>query len=291
MKEITIKAEDGHKIEVVLFEAKSPKAVMLIIHGMQEHVGRYKHFAKYLSTRGITVCVGELRGHGKNIEPGKEGYSDGDIFLQILGDQLLLIEKLEKDYKLPIFVLGHSYGSFIAQRLLTLNTPASKYVIVGSSFTNTPLMKAAKVIATLGCIVPGKKKPARLIEKMSFGDYKKYFEGENWLSRDQKVWDDYQTDPLCGVSFPYSFYRSMFKNLTSNYKNIANAKKDVPIFIIAGDADPVGEFGESVKKLYSFYLKNQLPATLKLYPEARHEILNETNKEEVYSDIVEFLLG
>ena len=124
-----------------------------------------------------------------------------------------------------------------------------------------------------------------------FGGFKKKFKKEdgNWLSRDPEVWDKYLVDELCGNSFPVSFYKSLFTSAPKSYKNLAVVDESTPILLIVGDNDPVSNGGKSVKKLYKLYTKHWLNVQLKVYGGARHELLNETNKDEVLKDIIKFI--
>ena len=126
-----------------------------------------------------------------------------------------------------------------------------------------------------------------LIEKMCIKSYGKKFARGNWLTRDERIFDEYQQDEYCGGSFPFSFYKNMIKNMNKANKNISKIglKK---VFLIAWNKDPVGENSKQVKKLYKIYLKNNIDAKIKIYQDARHELLNEINRDEVYADIVNF---
>ena len=131
--------------------------------------------------------------------------------------------------------------------------------------------------------------PIIMIENMSFKNYAKGFENGNWLCRDEEVWKKYNEDKYCGTPFPVSFYRSLFKNMGRLNRGIKDIDKDTKIMLIYGDQDPVGSKGKQIQKLYKLYLKNSLNCIIKGYAGGRHEILNETNKDEVLSDIIDFL--
>lgn len=271
------------------YEIDSPKAVVIIIHGMQEHAGRYAEFAEFLNKRKFSVIVSELRGHDRYTTKGNEGFEEGDIFQNIVRDQEELIAHLARKTKKPIFIIGHSYGSFISQRLIVRDRIVSKFVLSGSAYTNTPLMWTARVLSFFGMTFAGKRKRARLIESLSFGSYAKKFENGNWLSRDEKVWTDYTRDDKCGNPFPYNFYTSFFRNLVRNYRGIENARKDRKILIVSGGADPVGNSGKLPRKLHDFYTKKGLDVSIKIYDGARHEVLNEINRHDIFEDIARFL--
>lgn len=290
MKKQSIASSVKDRIFFHSYEIDSPKALVLIIHGMQEHAGRYASFAEFLNSKNFSVVVSELRGHDSYVTGGNEGFDEGDIFTNIVRDQEELIAYFAKKFKKPIYVVGHSYGSFIAQRLIVRDRLVKKFVLSGSAYTNTPIMWTAGIISFFGKIFVGKKKRARLIEKLSFGSYAKKFENGNWLSRDEEIWKYYTNDERCGNPFPYNFYASFFRNLVRNYRGIENARKDRQILIVSGDSDPVGNNGKLPLRLFDFYKRKGLDVSIKIYEDARHEVLNEINRREVFEDIAKFLV-
>ena len=267
---------------------ENPKAVVIIIHGMQEHCLRYKNFAQYLNKNGYIAIASDLRGHGHTaISKEYLGYGEKDIFTETLTDQLNIINYANQTYNLPIYLFGHSYGSMLSQVLIQLTPLVEKCVLCGTANGSSGIMKLGNFVVNL--LKPFKKETSKggIIEKLCIKSYGKGFERGNWLTRDEKVFDEYLKDEYCGGSFPFSFYRSMINNMHNANKGIQKigSKK---VFLIAGDNDPVGSKGKQVKQLYKLYLKNNIDAKMKLYKGARHELLNETNKDEVYKDVVDF---
>lgn len=292
----TVKINGYNNFELVGYiwdNVEKPVGVLQIIHGMQEHALRYADFAKYLNSLGIIVFASDLRGHGQTalLHNLPLGYSDGDIFMEIVNDQIIITEYLSKKYELPISVLGHSFGSFITQRYMIENGFKVKNVILsGSTYTNSMAFRSGYRVAQIQKAFGLKKKRAKMIEKMAFGAYGKNFEDGNWLSRDKKNWEKYKADELCGKPFPVNFYYSFFKNARNNYKNLNNIPFYLPILIVSGTSDPVsGKKG--VPNLFFEYAKAMKNVYLKSYVDARHEILNETNKDEVYKNISDFILN
>lgn len=267
---------------------ENPKAVVVIVHGMQEHCLRYKAFAQYLNQNGFIVVTNDLRGHGHTaISKEKLGFGEKDIFTETLQDELNIISYANETYNLPIYLFGHSYGSMLSQNLIQLSPLIEKCVLSGTGNGSSFVMKMGGFVASM--LSPFKKYNSKggLIEKLCIKSYGKGFKRGNWLTRDESIYDIFLQDEYCGGSFPFSFYKSLIKNMNKTNKTIQKigSKK---VFLIAGDCDPVGERGKQVKKLYRLYLKNNINAKLKLYKGARHELINETNKEEVYKDIVDF---
>lgn len=292
MKTLNIEGHNNFKLFGYIWDkVDNPTGVVQIIHGMQEHALRYDKFAKYLNTKGLIVFASDLRGHGQTalLNNLPFGYSDGDIFMEIVYDQIKITDLLLEKYKLPISIFGHSFGSFIAQRYMVENGFKIKNVILcGSTYTNSIIYKLGYEVAKICRLFKGKKAPAKLIEKMSIKGYGKHYENGNWLSRDNKVWEKYLNDDLCGKTFPVNFYYSFFKNARKNYKELKNIPYFLPILIISGSDDPVpGKHG--IIDLFFTYGKAKKKVFFKSYIDDRHELLNELDKENVYTDVSNFI--
>lgn len=294
MKTVKLKGyQDFQLVGYIWDNVENPKGVVQIIHGMQEHAKRYDDFAKFLNTQGLIVFASDLRGHGQTaiINNLPFGYSDGDIFMEIVQDQIIITDYLSKKYKLPVSIFGHSFGSMISQRYMVENGFKIKNIVIcGSTYTNSLQFRAGYHIAKLCRLFKGKKANAKLIESMSLKKYGKKYKNGNWLSRDEKDWDTYNNDELCGKVFPNNFYWSFFKNARHNYKNLQNIPYYLPILLIAGTDDPVGGKNGMVK-LFFTYGKAKKKVYLKTYLDCRHELINEINKDEVYKDVAYFLLN
>lgn len=292
----TIKLKGYNNFELVGYvwdKVEEPKGVVQIIHGMQEHAKRYDNFAKFLNTQGLIVFASDLRGHGQTaiLNNLPFGYSDGDIYMEIVNDQIIITDFLKEKYNLPITIFGHSFGSFIAQRYMVENGFKIKNIVIcGSTYTNSMIYKLGYNVAKICKFFGGKKRKAKLIEKLSIKGYGKKFKNRNWLSRDEENWTKYLSDELCGKTFPNNFYYSFFKNARKNYKNLKNIPYYLPILLIGGTNDPVsGKNG--LIKLFFTYGKAMKKVYLKSYLDARHELLNEINKDEVYEDVAGFILN
>lgn len=298
MKQLSFKSFDGKEISYCLWEdVKSPKAVVQIIHGMAEYVERYDDFAKFLNSKGFIVLGDDHRGHGRTEGEQNLGITDKNCFDNTIKDIETLSDKAIAQFKLPLFILGHSYGSFLSQRYIQLNSDKISGVILsGSAFMGSALVKMGKLIANLQGAFIDHKKPAKLISKLSFGAFSNPFTDSDlpnrWLSRDQEVVRKYNDDVFCGYVMSIGFQVSFMNAVTALCKEqeLAKIRKDLPVYIISGTLDPVGGNGKLVAKLYDIYSGLGIKdLNIKLYDDARHEILNETNKQEVYDDILAFL--
>lgn len=291
METLKLKCYKDYELSCYLWnKVENPIGVVQIIHGMKEHAKRYDNFARYLNKQGFIVFASDLRGHGITamINNTQFGYSDGDIFYEILQDQIFITDYLKKEYDLPISIFAHSFGSFIGQRYMVENGFKIKNIILsGTTYTNNFQFRLGYHVANFNKIFGKKKKKAKLIEKLGINSYGKDFKDGNWLTNDDATWYNYTHDPLCGVPFPNNFYWSLFKHGTKNYKNLKNIPFYLPILIIAGSNDPVpGKKG--IFKLFVKYGEAKKKVMLKAYKNGRHELINEINNEEVLDDIANF---
>ncbi len=275
-------------------KVENPKACMLIIHGMVEHSKRYENFAKFLNKNDIVVLTFDLRAHGKTVgDAEKVGHYDGDLFADCTKDAICFSNFLREKYPaLPLVVLGHSYGSFVLQSYVENYPDFDMAIFSGSANMKGILPGLALCISKLTRTFKGKDAKAKLIHKLTLGQYGKDFENGNWLTRDKKIFEDYVADPFCGNMCSANFYVSMFKGIKGIYKkkNLKKLPLTKPFFIISGAQDEVGGKGNLVKKLEALYTKQGVKQVeMKLYEDARHEILNETNRKEVYQDILNFV--
>lgn len=296
----TIKAKDGNVLKIYIWnEVKKPKAVLQILHGMAEHAGRYNDFAEFLNNNGFIVYAADHRGHGKTAgKVGELGYIGQDGFNVIIEDNHYILEKIKSEHpKLPVFLFGHSFGSFLAQEYILRYGKEIKGVILsGSAAQKGSKVYGGKLVASIERLISGEKKQSKLLDNLSFGRYNERFKADGykfaWLSSDLNEVKKYEDDPYCGTVFTVGFYYYLMKGLGKLYEKdrLATIPKELPIYIISGEDDPVGDYGELVKKLFNIYKKVGIGSVqMKLYSGYRHEILNEINKNRVYEDILKWL--
>jgi alpha-beta hydrolase superfamily lysophospholipase len=305
--------DDGTRLFLRRWEpdtGEKPRAVVHIVHGMTEHSLRYDRFARQLCERGFEVWAADQRGHGKTADPqvndpGKGGLlghnADQDGFFRVAADVGALTKTIRKTWpETPLFILGHSWGSFITQAYIETAGP-SEANLAGCILSGTrgpgglmvtlgaPLM--ALIAALRGC-----RTGSRLAHILADGPYNKPFRPNrtafDWLSRDEAEVDAYVADPLCGNLSSAGFYRDMIGGLARIHtpKALENIPRDLPIYVVCGGSDPVGAMGASPTALVNAYRSLGVKdLELAVYPSARHELLNETNREEAAGNILSWL--
>jgi alpha-beta hydrolase superfamily lysophospholipase len=275
----------------------SARAVVLIVHGASEHAARYERFARFLNEHGYAVYAMDLRGHGST-RPRSGALLDAgpDAWNHFVEDQKWLRDLIAREYpgKKVVF-FGHSMGSGIAQDYMTRYGRSVDAYILSGTFYGPPVpdevLKAAddaartaplEVSAMFVGVFAGFNKP--------FSDKP----GFEWLSRDPAEVAKYVNDPLCGKPFGNELTRDFFRGLSAMRAPEVEARipKDIPIHIVSGDQDPVGENTKGVMALIDRYHALGLTkVSYKFYPQARHELLNETNRDEVQKDLLDWLDG
>ncbi len=296
MKNIVLDTFDGKKLTVTVWdEVENKIGAVVIVHGMAEHTERYDDFARFLNAHGYIVLAENHRGHKYNPD-GAKGYVDGDSWNNTLRDIRTVVEYTKATYGLEVVLLGHSYGSFLSQRFMELHGDMLKACILsGTAYMKSALIYVAKAVADTQKFFCGADKPGKLIDKLSFGEYNKPFESQGqqfaWLSRDKEQVAKYEADEYCGYPLCIGYYLSFFNGILEMYGAGAdNIPKDLPVYIVVGSDDPVSNRAEKATLLYKFYLEKGLKdVDLKIYNGARHELLNETNRAEVYSDLLAFI--
>lgn len=284
--------KNGKELAFYTQQAENTRVVLQMMHGMAEHIGRYEAFARFLNEYGITFVGADLRGHGESFRDSL-GYTDGDMWNDTVEDMLILNKLLRDRYRVKLVACGHSYGSFLTQALLERGMKADMFIFIGSCFMQGFDVDFASFVADRYAAKDLRCEPKMILE-LTFEAYNKRFGGNAaWLSRDQAEVNKYIADELCGFTCSANFYKSFFGGLKALHgkEALSDVDKSLPIRIFSGDSDPVGKYGKGVKKLYDYYKKSGFnDITMKLYEGGRHEIINETNKSVVYSDIVESVI-
>ena len=302
-EDFTFRAEDDAEIFARKWlpdDGVDPKAVAQISHGMAEHSERYGRFAAALVDAGYVVYANDHRGHGKTAGSLENvGYfadENGDTL--VTGDMLRLTRIIKDEHPdVSLFLFGHSMGSILSRSYILSHAAEIKGVILSGTGGDPGLL------GTIGMLITkfeiwrrGKKYRSPLLTKLTFGDFNKPFRPNrtdfDWLSRDEAEVDKYVEDPSCGGMFTAGFFHDLLTclNEVNDPGNIRNVPSDLPIYIFSGDKDPVGKGTKGVRQVYEAFKKAGVrDVELKFYEGGRHEMLNETNREEVHRDVIEWL--
>ena len=274
-----------------------PKAVVQLSHGMAEHSTRYARFAQRLTDRGYAVYASDHRGHGQTKGTrGSFGPSEG--WQAVIEDlHAVTARAREEQPGLPLFLIGHSMGSFIARGYAAqFGRELTGLVLSGTAGSAGPLGNVGVLVATTQARLRGHEHTSGLMNTLTFGQYNAAFKPTrtdfDWLSRDPAEVDAYVSDPECGFVFTAGGFADLLKGLASvnSDRVVSRVPKDLPIHLAAGDADPVGRQGKGVQQVAEQLRRLGVrDVTVTLWPGARHEILNETNRDEVETEIADWL--
>ena len=276
------------------------RAVLQISHGVSEYILRYESFAEYLTVRGFAVVGHDHLGHGQSVAEGSPR-----LYFGPKGSWSWVVDDIDQRRNLakakfpqvPYFLMGHSMGSFLARTYLIRYPGAvDAAVIMGTGQMSPAIIAGGKAVAAEEAHRVGEDQTSSLVDKLAFGAYNKRFApnrtGFDWLSLNQDNVDRYMADPLCGGNATIGLFREMLGGLSfiAKPENLKRMNLNIPVLFISGEMDPVGDCGKGVKRAFESFRKAGVrDVSLKLYPELRHEILNETCRETVYEDIYQWL--
>ncbi|MCR5510243.1 MAG: alpha/beta hydrolase [Lachnospiraceae bacterium] len=302
-EEITFESRDGASsiYAVKWIPDETPKAILQITHGMAEHIGRYEDFAAYMCEHGFLVIGDDHLGHGRtyHINEGKPGYicaRHGDTVMVRDEHRLKKIVQGENP-GIPIFIMGHSMGSFILRNYMyRYGTGINGAIVMGTGMQSKALLTVSRSLAAVSGFILGDDHIPKLLNSMAFGAYNKRIpDAPNdyaWLSKSDEVQQKYIADPDCGFTFTVNGFKVLFKLMwkLADKANVEKMPKNLPVLLVSGEEDPVGNYGEGVKQVYESYKALGMEdVTLKLYKDDRHEILNETDHDQVYEDILKWI--
>jgi alpha-beta hydrolase superfamily lysophospholipase len=296
---ITIKQKDGYTTKLTQFTCDNkPKASILILIGMAEHQKRYYEFAKFLTELGLDVYLYDHRGHGLDKKLSELGYFAPNKGYELVIDDAINVSNyiIQNNRCNKLFLMGHSMGSFIARNIIQTFDKYTGVILSGTGYRSGLTVQMGLIVTCVIKTFKGPKHISPYMNNLLFGSkrFTKLSERTafDWLSRSNTVVGAYINDPYCGFICTASFYHDLLK-LTSNAakkKLIRQTKIEMPILIISGENDPVCGYGKEIKKLVSVYKSLGFNnVTYKLYPDCRHELLNELNKEDVYTDIYQWM--
>ncbi len=288
---------DDHEILLRIWQPDREVAgVIQLLHGLGEHVSRYERFAAAANARGFAVCAHDHRGHGGHA--GEAGYfADNDGWKLVVNDAHVAHEHIREQFpNLPIVLLGHSMGSYIAQTFaMCCGAKLSALLLSGSMWPQRAKLLPAMLLARLESLRLGKLGGSTLLNKLGFGDFNNRFEPArtemDWLSRDEHEVDLYIADPLCGGPYTCGLWRDVLGALFELGSDHAlnRIPADLPMLITGGSDDPVGGEDSMTRLAMHYAQTGHQRVTMKLYPEGRHEMLNETNRDEVTDDWLDWI--
>ncbi|HEY8430444.1 MAG TPA: alpha/beta hydrolase [Sandaracinaceae bacterium] len=296
----TLDAPDGSPIHVHRWTPSGePAGVVQIAHGMSEHGGRYARLARALTERGFAVYANDHRGHGRSVPEGEEpGHMGEDGFNHAVAVVRALSRRIAEEHAgLPRVLLGHSMGSFFVQRLIgEERRPADAVVLSASNGKPPPIAAVGRYVARLERLRLGPRGKSKLLDALSFRDFNKKFAPNrtdfDWLSRDAAEVDAYVADPLCGFLVTTQTWVDLLDALPglTSEEHLSRIDPELPIYVFAGTQDAVGDFGRGVRRLVEAYRRAGLKRVeLRLYDGGRHEMLHETNAEQVIADLVAWI--
>ena len=287
-----MKSFDGKEIYTRLWDdVAEPRGVVQICHGLGEHCARYDDFARFLNANGYIAFADDHRAHGHT--DNGSGDCAGEPAVDTVQDLLFFNKKLREMYPdLPLIFFGHSYGSTLAHRFIQFESDICACVMTGVNMMPHGMLKAMEAVMFLAKSLA----PAKMLSMGSDSMNERFPDREvphAWLTRDAAIREEYEADPFCGTPSSLRFSHSMTKvmRLATDPRNIQKVPESLPIAMFCGEEDPAGNYGKGPRMALENYRRLGKNATLKMYPGARHEVLNETNKEEVYNDILEFING
>lgn len=301
MKKETFTFNDPQNEEIHVykwFPEGEPKAIVQLAHGLVETADRYERFAEVLTKEGYGVYINDHRGHGKTAKVVENvGHMGRYGFSWMVRDMQILTQIIKRENPgLPVFLFAHSMGSFLAQEYVKNYGRELKGLVLSGTAGKTAGVAMGSLLAQMYKRVKGPKVKNKTIDKMAFGSFNKPFAPNrtqfDWLSRDEAEVDKYIANPFCGIVCTNSFYHSFYEGLNKLHdeRTMRRVPKDLPIFIFVGDADPVGGKTVTVKWLIDKYKELGIKdVSYIFYKGGRHEMLNETNRDEVMQDTVNWL--
>jgi len=295
MEKLFLEAAEGYKLSLAVFKVEKPKAVLQMVHGMQEHKERYYPFIEYLNKNGYAVVISDMRGHGEDAPIlGHIADKHGEKIL--IEDQNKIYQYIKENFKdVPVYLFGHSMGSIISRVLLQESSTNYQKVILSGYVAPNPASPVAVLLGNIvGCF--GKKKFSKLLANLALGPYSKAVKDRktdlDWLSANEENVQNYINDPLCGFPFTNGSFSALFHllNAMSKAKKYVNVNKELPFLLAGGEDDPctAGEKGRANSKKV-LEKAGFTKFDVQTFKGMRHEILNEKDKASVYQVMLDFL--
>lgn len=292
MKEFFFNSFDGTPLYMTIWDdVNEPKGVIQLCHGMSEYAGHYDKFAKFLNQEGYIVVADDHRAHGRSEDDNNRGNHKGNIFDKTVHDMIYIRACLKNQYyPLPIFFLGHSYGSFLGQAFAQAGTDVKAIALLGTGYQKG-LFTLGKIALAPVCLVARNWRP-KLVNKISDNFFKyKGDEGKlQWVNSKKECRENFLNGKYTHTDMSIGFDYYMMKGTSQLYSKKALSKLNptTAIGIFCGKDDPIGNYSKSATKLYKMYVDNGIKAELNLYDGARHEVIYDVSEEQACKDIAKF---
>lgn len=277
-----------------------PVGVIQIAHGMIDHIERFEEMAEYFADKGFVVAGNDHLGHGESVNSEDDygyfakGSHGADYLIKDMHRLTRIMKKMYKD--IPYILIGHSMGSFMARKYACVyGDELDGVIFLGTGNQSKALVNTGLGLSYIARCVRGERYRSKVLNKMMFGAYNSHIKDNrtdnDWLTKDTKIVDAYVNDPKCSYAFTANGYIGFFNVIKYdiNEKNIAKTPADLPVLFGSGEEDPVGNYGKAVKKIFKLYTKYVDNVELRLYEDDRHELHSETNRQEVFDDLLEWI--
>lgn len=303
-EEFTYDSRDGksqlHAVRYLPEETGEIRGVVQIVHGMAEYIERYEELAQFLTGKGFVVTGEDHLGHGRSVgKRGRYGYfCEQDPATVLVRDIHRLKKMTQALYPgIPYVLLGHSMGSFLVRNyMFRYGTGINGAIVLGTGMQSASFLRLCKIVAYVQEVFQGSTHVSKLIDKLAFKDYNREISNprtpNDWLTRDEERVERYIADPHCGFVFTVNGFLTMFELLSrlNETENLVRIPKELPVLMLAGSEDPVGDYGKGVQKVYESLTAIGLKdIRMKIYEGDRHELVNELNRDEVMDDIYGWL--
>ena len=302
--EITYPSKDGkNTVYACLYTPKhcTARGIVQIVHGMVDHIERYEQLADFLTGEGYIVAGNNHLGHAKTAPTEEElGYFGDESAVDFLVSDIHTLNRYLRDTfpALPLVIFGHSMGSFLTRLYIEKHPNSIKGAIIHGTSGPLRVVSAGKLLASLIIKARGRRHRSELLARIAFMGYNSHFDKSEgdfaWLSRDAEAIKPRDSDPYAKFLFTVSAYKDLFSMLERCNKKswFENYPAALPTLVVSGDEDPVGQYGKGPKIVYKKLLvAGAKGVSLKIYSGARHELFLETNRQEVFSDLLVWLNG
>ncbi|GGL35771.1 alpha/beta hydrolase [Phycicoccus endophyticus] len=296
----TVTAQDGTRMFTRCWLPDgAPTGVVVVVHGMAEHSGRYARLAEALVAGGYAVYAADLRGHGRTATEETLGhFADADGWASTVADLRAVTATAAAEHpEAPLFLLGHSMGSELSRAYVIEDSSGLAGLVLSGTVGNPgPAGRVGRGIAAAEARLRGGRHRSALLDRLVFGQYNAAFRPArtdfDWLSREESEVDAYVADPLCGTTSTSRFFVDLLGGVAgvNDPERVARVRADLPVLLVGGAEDPAGHGGRGPREVGQQYRNAGLTdVTCTIYPQARHELFNETNRDEVTADVLAWL--